>query len=53
MSQTARTPADLARFITENGIAAEIVPVTVETPTVTAAAAALGITTGQIINLQA
>jgi prolyl-tRNA editing enzyme YbaK/EbsC (Cys-tRNA(Pro) deacylase) len=49
MSQTARTPADLARFIAENAITAEIVPVTVETPTVPAAAAALGVTTGQII----
>ena len=57
MSQTARTPTDpspssgqgLARFITENAIAAEIVPVAVETPTVPAAAAALGVATGQII----
>ena len=57
MSQTVHTPADpspssgqgLANFITKNAIAAEIVPVAVETPTVPAAAAALGVTTGQII----
>jgi prolyl-tRNA editing enzyme YbaK/EbsC (Cys-tRNA(Pro) deacylase) len=49
MPQSACTPADLARFITENAIAAEIVPVAVETPTVPAAAAALGVATGQII----
>ena len=39
----------LARFIAEHGIAAEIVPVAVETPTVPAAAAALGVSTAQII----
>ena len=39
----------LARFIAEHGIAAEIVPVAVETPTVPAAAAALGVATSQII----
>jgi prolyl-tRNA editing enzyme YbaK/EbsC (Cys-tRNA(Pro) deacylase) len=39
----------LARFITENAIAAEIVPMTVETPTVPAAAAALGVSPAQII----
>lgn len=44
-----RTPADLARYIAEQGIAAELVPMTAETPTVPAAAAALGISTGQII----
>ena len=49
MSQTARTPADLADFITKNAIAAEIVPMTVETPTVPAAAAALGVSPAQII----
>ncbi len=43
------TPADLDRFIAEHGIAAEIVSMTAETPTVPAAAAALGVTTGQII----
>ena len=43
------TPADLGRFIAEQGIAAEIVPMAAETPTVPAAAAALGVTTGQII----
>ena len=57
MSQTARTPADpspssgqgLADFIAKNAIAAEIVPVAVETPTVPAAAAALGVSPAQII----
>jgi prolyl-tRNA editing enzyme YbaK/EbsC (Cys-tRNA(Pro) deacylase) len=49
MPQTARTPADLARFIAEHAIAGEIVPVTAETPTVPAAAAALGVSTDQII----
>ena len=39
----------LARFIAEHGIAAEIVPMTIETPTVPAAAAALGVATSQII----
>ena len=39
----------MADFITNNTIAAEIVPVAVETPTVPAAAAALGVATGQII----
>ena len=43
------TPTDLTRFIAAHAIAAEIVPVTAETPTVPAAAAALGVTTGQII----
>ena len=49
MPQTVRTPADLACFIATNAIAAEIVPVTVETPTVPAAAAALGVSPSQII----
>jgi prolyl-tRNA editing enzyme YbaK/EbsC (Cys-tRNA(Pro) deacylase) len=49
MSQTVHTPADLACFIAANTIASEIVPVAVETPTVPAAAAALGVTTSQII----
>ena len=49
MPQTARTPADLAAFITENAIAAALVPMTIETPTVPAAAAALGVATSQII----
>lgn len=44
-----RTSADLAAFIAAHGIAAQIVPMTVETPTVPAAAAALGVATGQII----
>lgn len=43
------TPSDLAAFIATHGIAAEIVPMAVETPTVPAAAAALGVSTGQII----
>ncbi len=43
------TPADLAAYIRESGIAAEVVPMTVETPTVPAAAAALGVTAAQII----
>ena len=49
MSQTVQTPADLACFIAAHTIAAEIVPVAVETPTVPAAAAALGVSTAQII----
>jgi prolyl-tRNA editing enzyme YbaK/EbsC (Cys-tRNA(Pro) deacylase) len=57
MPEPIRTPADpsssagdaLARFITENAIAAEIVPMTLETPTVPAAAAALGVSSAQII----
>ena len=57
MQQMNPTPADpapgpvlaLGRFIAQHGIAAEIVPVAVETPTVPAAAAALGVATGQII----
>jgi prolyl-tRNA editing enzyme YbaK/EbsC (Cys-tRNA(Pro) deacylase) len=43
------TPADLNAYIRESGIAAEVVPMTVETPTVPAAAAALGVTAAQII----
>lgn len=43
------TPQDLARFIATHGIAAEIVPMNAETPTVPAAAAALGVATAQII----
>ncbi len=46
---TSFTPTDLATYIRESGIAAEIVPMTVETPTVPAAAAALGVTAAQII----
>ena len=57
MSQPTNTPAApsissepaLARFIAQHGIAAEIVPVSVETPTVPAAAAALGVAPAQII----
>jgi prolyl-tRNA editing enzyme YbaK/EbsC (Cys-tRNA(Pro) deacylase) len=43
------TPEDLAGFIAREGIAAELVPMNVETPTVPAAAAALGVTSAQII----
>jgi prolyl-tRNA editing enzyme YbaK/EbsC (Cys-tRNA(Pro) deacylase) len=43
------TPADLARFIAGAGIAAALVPMAVETPTVPAAAAALGVAPAQII----
>ena len=42
-------PSDLARFIAEHGIAAELIPMAVETPPVPAAAAALGVAPGQII----
>jgi prolyl-tRNA editing enzyme YbaK/EbsC (Cys-tRNA(Pro) deacylase) len=42
-------PADLDRFIREHGIAATIVPMLVETPTVPAAAQALGVEPAQII----
>jgi prolyl-tRNA editing enzyme YbaK/EbsC (Cys-tRNA(Pro) deacylase) len=42
-------PRELERFIAEHGIAAELVPMDVETPTVPAAAAALGVASGQII----
>jgi prolyl-tRNA editing enzyme YbaK/EbsC (Cys-tRNA(Pro) deacylase) len=42
-------PADLARFIAEQRVAAELVPMPVETPTVPAAAAALGVAPAQII----
>jgi prolyl-tRNA editing enzyme YbaK/EbsC (Cys-tRNA(Pro) deacylase) len=47
MSQ--RTPADLARYIAEQGIDAQIVPVVEETPTVPLAAAALDVSAGQIV----
>ena len=49
MSEPVLTPGDLQRFINEAGIAAEIVPMPVETPTVAAAAAALGVAPAQII----
>ena len=57
MSQLTHTPTNpvitsepaLARFIAQHGIAAEIVPMTLETPTVPAAAAALGVAPAQII----
>ncbi len=48
MAQTL-TPTDLAAFIAAHDITAAIVPMRVETPTVPAAAAALGVSTGQII----
>lgn len=43
------TSLDLAHFIREAGIAAALIPMTVDTPTVPAAAAALGVPTAQII----
>ena len=65
MSQLTNTPTDpssnseltttevtgqaLACFIAQHDIAAEIVPMTIETPTVPAAAAALGVSPTQII----
>lgn len=57
MSQITNTPANpssssgqaLPRFIAQHDIAAEIVPMTLETPTVPAAAAALGVAPAQII----
>ncbi len=49
MPQPTLTPADLARFIVAHGIAAEIVPMQADTPTVPAAAAALGVSPAQII----
>lgn len=49
MSAAALTPADLACHIAEAGIAAEILPMLTETPTVAAAAAALGVAPAQII----
>ncbi len=46
---TAYGPAELASYIAAHGIAAELIPMAVETPTVPAAAAALGVEAGQII----
>jgi Cys-tRNA(Pro) deacylase len=43
------TPDDLACFIRERGIAAELLPMPVETPTVPAAAGALGVQPAQIV----
>jgi prolyl-tRNA editing enzyme YbaK/EbsC (Cys-tRNA(Pro) deacylase) len=43
------TPDDLTRFIREHDIAAELLPMPVETPTVPAAAAALGVQPAQIV----
>lgn len=45
----ARGPSDLAAFIAERKVAAAIVPMTMETPTVAAAALALGVDAIQII----
>ncbi len=42
-------PADLERFIRMHGIDATIVPMQMETPTVPAAAQALGVEAAQII----
>lgn len=44
-----RTPDDLQKFLTENGITGEIIHVTAETPTVPAAAAVLGVAPDQIV----
>ena len=49
IQQPSLTPTDFARFIAEHRIEAQIVPVGMETPTVPAAAAALGVQTAQII----
>lgn len=49
MNENPLTPADLAAYIQASSIAAELVPMNVETPTVPAAAAALGVSAGQII----
>jgi Cys-tRNA(Pro) deacylase len=46
---TSLTPVDLARFIEAHHIAATIVPMHVDTPTVPAAAEALGVQPAQII----
>jgi Cys-tRNA(Pro) deacylase len=43
------SPHDLARFIVEQAIDAQIMPVDIDTPTVSDAARALGIQTAQII----
>ena len=43
------TPADLRRFVEENGIAARLIEEIGDTPTVPAAAAALGVTTDAIV----
>lgn len=43
------TPLDLAQFIRQAGIAADLIPMTVDTPTAPAAAAALGVARAQII----
>jgi prolyl-tRNA editing enzyme YbaK/EbsC (Cys-tRNA(Pro) deacylase) len=49
VTDTTLGPIDLARFIIEHEIAAELAPMAVETPTVPAAAVALGVAPGQII----
>lgn len=49
MTELPRTPADLAAFIAAEGIMATLLPVTTDTPTVPEAAAALGVSEGQII----
>src|SRR5579859_7729898 len=43
------TPDDLQRYLSEQNIAAEIIHVSAHTPTVTAAAEALGVTVDQIV----
>lgn len=49
IQQPLLTPTDFARFIAEKRIDAQILPVEIETPTVPAAAAALGVQAAQII----
>lgn len=44
-----QTPSDLARFVAENGIRARLLGDLGDTPTVPAAAAALGVATDQIV----
>lgn len=48
LSQT-RTPSDLAGYLMDQGIEAELIAGIGETPTVTAAAAALGVSTDEVI----
>jgi Cys-tRNA(Pro) deacylase len=49
MSQLPLIPDDLACYLRENSIVAELLPMPVETPTVPAAAAALGVQPAQIV----
>jgi Cys-tRNA(Pro) deacylase len=49
MSQPPLVPDDLACYLRESSIVAELLPMPVETPTVPAAAAALGVQPAQIV----